>query len=110
MKLLLDNNLSFRLALRLRDLYPDSIHIRAVGGREMPDPQIAAYAVANGFVAVTRDWDLLNLALTIYPTLKLIRLTNGNASNAAVEQLLRANRPLIESHFDRANPPPLFLP
>jgi predicted nuclease of predicted toxin-antitoxin system len=53
MKLLFDENLSFRLCRQLSDLFPDSNHVRLLGLEHADDRAIWDYAKANKFVLVT---------------------------------------------------------
>ena len=57
MKLLFDQNLSFRLVAKLEDVYPDSTHVRMVGLSEAPDLEVWNYASANGLTIVSKDDD-----------------------------------------------------
>ena len=52
MKLLFDQNLSWRLPQQLADLYPNSQHIREAGLKESADADIWEYAKLHGFVIV----------------------------------------------------------
>jgi predicted nuclease of predicted toxin-antitoxin system len=49
MKLLFDDNLSFRLCERLEGHFPGSAHVRLVGLTEADDGTIWDYAAARGF-------------------------------------------------------------
>ena len=40
MKLLLDQNLSWRLARALQDLFPDSVHVREIGLDRATDDEV----------------------------------------------------------------------
>ena len=40
MKLLFDNNLSPRLSAALADVYPDSVHVRALALQRAPDDEV----------------------------------------------------------------------
>ena len=62
MKLLFDQNLSPRLPRLLKDLYPDSAHIRDIGMRDSTDTEIWEYAKANGFAIVSKDSDFRRAA------------------------------------------------
>ncbi|WP_366635814.1 DUF5615 family PIN-like protein [Aquisalimonas sp.] len=57
MKLLFDHNLSPRLVGRLRDLYPDSLHLREIQLHTSDDPIVWDYALAHGFTIVSKDSD-----------------------------------------------------
>jgi hypothetical protein len=49
-KLLFDNNLSARLSAALADLYPDSVHVRAVELQRAPDDRVWDYAREHGYL------------------------------------------------------------
>ncbi len=53
MKLLFDQNLSFRLCSMLADRYPESSQVRLIGLDRASDRDIWLYAEANGFTIVT---------------------------------------------------------
>lgn len=55
MKLLLDENLSHKLAARLADAFPGTVHVDGVGLRGQPDAAIWDYAGQHGFVLVSKD-------------------------------------------------------
>ncbi len=57
MKLLFDENLSFKLCRRLNDLFPSSGQVRLLGLERADDRAIWDYAKANGFVLLTLDAD-----------------------------------------------------
>lgn len=89
MKLLFDQNLSWRLPEKLSDLYPDSQHVREAGMKESEDIDIWEYAKANGFVIVTKDLDFQQRSLLFgYPP-KVVRLRVGNCTVQTIEDLLR---------------------
>jgi predicted nuclease of predicted toxin-antitoxin system len=48
-KLLLDENLSRRLAPRIADLFPDSAHVGSEGLLQVPDMVVWEYAKAHHF-------------------------------------------------------------
>lgn len=57
MKILLDENLSPRLALALADVYPGSESVRECGLRGCSDIEVWRYAQASGFAIVSKDSD-----------------------------------------------------
>lgn len=57
MKLLFDQNLSFKLCQMIADLFPDSSHVRLLGLSEGADRALWDFAKANGFCIVTQDVD-----------------------------------------------------
>jgi predicted nuclease of predicted toxin-antitoxin system len=57
MRLLLDENLSDHVILLIIDLYPDSLHINALGLVSTGDGIIWEYAKMNGFMILSKDAD-----------------------------------------------------
>lgn len=55
MKLLFDQNLSRHLVGRLRDVFPESEHVTALGLDAATDQGIWAYAGEHGHVIVSKD-------------------------------------------------------
>lgn len=97
MKLLFDQNLSYRLAAALADLYPDSAHVRLLGMDQADDEIIWRYAKDNGFIIVTQDSDFNERSLVFgYPP-KVVWLKCGNTSTGYVLDLLRRQQPDIVS-------------
>ncbi|HWG42735.1 MAG TPA: DUF5615 family PIN-like protein [Gemmataceae bacterium] len=88
MKLLFDQNLSSRLVGQLTAEFPGSVHVRDLGLAAASDPDIWAYAAANGFVIVSKDTDFQQRALLYGHPPKVIWVRLGNCSTAAVTVLL----------------------
>ena len=89
MKLLFDQNLSFRLCSLLSDLFPDSRQVRQIGLDQASDREIWQYARANGFAIVTQDSDYADMSALYGSPPKIIWLRCGNQPTAAIEQRLR---------------------
>jgi predicted nuclease of predicted toxin-antitoxin system len=95
MKLLFDQNLSFKLCQNLADLFPGSSHVRLLGLSEAGDPALWDYAEVNGFAIVSQDADFAEMAALLRPSPKVIWLRVGNRSTAAIAILLRRHADLI---------------
>lgn len=89
MKLLFDQNLSFKLCERLADLFPGSEQVRRLGLAEAGDRALWQYAGAHGFVLVSLDSDFAEFAALKGPPPKVIWLRRGNQPTEAIEALLR---------------------
>ena len=89
MKLLFDNNLSPRLSTALADLYPDSVHVRAVGLQRAPDDRVWDYAREHGFLVVSKDSDFHQRSLVEGFPPKVVWVQRGNCTTAAIIELLR---------------------
>lgn len=89
MKLLFDQNISFKLCNKLTDLFPDSTQARLVGLDRAADLVIWNYAKTNGFVLVSQDSEMFDLSSLHGHPPKLIWLRCGNQKTATIEKLLR---------------------
>lgn len=88
MKLLLDQNLSYRLVEPLQDAYPDTTQVRLVGLEHADDRAVWKYAREHDFVIVTKDSDFHELSLLFGPPPKIIWLKVGNVGTSAILELL----------------------
>ena len=97
MKLLLDANLSWRLASFLSEYFGECIHVNQTKlQKPAKDIEIWDYAAANGFIIVTQDSDFLNIFETKgYPP-KIILLRTGNKHNKEMGELLLHLKSSIE--------------
>jgi predicted nuclease of predicted toxin-antitoxin system len=95
MKLLFDQNLSFKLVRALSDLFPESTQVRLVGLAEASDRAIWDYAKRNGFIIVTLDSDFAEMAALMGPPPKVIWLRCGNQPTAVLEAQLRSQTDAI---------------
>lgn len=89
MKLLFDENLSRKLAIRLAHLYPSSQHVSDLGLLHSSDSEIWFYAGANDFTIVTADADFFDLAAQLGPPPKVIWLRRWSHPTRDAENLLR---------------------
>ncbi|MEQ1655377.1 MAG: DUF5615 family PIN-like protein [Nitrospira sp.] len=88
MKLLFDQNLSFRLVIALQAEYPDSQHVRDVGLGEAADEVVWRYAAEHGYTVVTKDADFHQRSFLFGAPPKVVWLRCGNASTQVIETLL----------------------
>ena len=98
MKLLLDANVSWRLAARLKLHFEECLHVDYIGLNIPPkDIEIWNYALANNVIIVTNDEDFLDFAnIKGFPP-KVILLKTGNQSNIYIEALLIKRKADIQS-------------
>lgn len=89
MKLLLDENLSPRLASSVADLFPGTVHVRDRGLSRSPDNEIWDFAAANDFTIVSKDSDFDELCALRGAPPKLVWLQVGNCATAEIETILR---------------------
>lgn len=91
MKLLFDQNLSFKLVARLADVFPGSDQVRCLRLDTADDRSIWQFAKSNGFTIVSQDSDFAELASLFGPPPKVIWLRCGNQMTEAIELLFRAH-------------------
>ena len=86
MRFLVDAQLPLGLCAGLAERGHVAMHVSDVIGGEAPDRAVAAYAVAEGCILLTKDDDF---ALRIrQPGLVVVWLRIGNASNRALAEWL----------------------
>ena len=95
MKLLFDQNLSFKLCRALADVFPDSMQVREAGLAEAHDRAIWDYAALHGFILVSFDADFAEMATLLGSPPKLIWLRRGNQPTSVIEALLRSQAKAI---------------
>ncbi len=95
MKLLFDQNLSYRLCRMLADIFPQAEQVKRAGLERASDDAIWDYARRNGFIIVTLDAELADMAALKGAPPKIIWLRCGNQQTAFVELLLRDSSALI---------------
>lgn len=100
MKLLFDENLSHKLARRLADLFPNSLHVRDVGLKTTDDPLVWDYAKNNGLMIVSKDMDMHDLSLVFGNPPKVIWIRLGNCSTSEVESLMRQEFDIIKTFYE----------
>ncbi len=82
MKLLIDQNISFRVVKKLQLLYPDLKGVKELGLMNANDESIWLFAKREKYDAIiTFDEDFFNIVMTKGTPPKLILLKTGNASN-----------------------------
>ncbi len=96
MKLLFDQNISYRLIKRIIDLFPDSKQVRELGLENSTDIEIFDFAKRNDFAIVTFDSDFCDLNIIRGFPPKIICIRIGNTSTKNLENLLRKKDDLIK--------------
>ena len=87
MKLLFDQNISYRLVKKIDKLYPNSKQVKEVHLENKSDSQIFDFAKINSFTIVTFDADFFDLSnLKGFPP-KIIWIRTGNISTKNLEKV-----------------------
>jgi predicted nuclease of predicted toxin-antitoxin system len=107
-KLLFDENLSFRLVPALADIYPGSAHVRELGLLGAEDSAIWAYAAEHGFLLTSKDTDFYDRSVLLGAPPKILWLRTGNSTVAETADLLRHSYILVHRFYDDSGA--TFLP
>jgi len=102
LKLLLDQNLSYRLLARLEDVFPGSTQIHRLGMEHADDTTIWRVAQEKGFTIVTKDSDFYERSLVLGFPPQVIWLKCGNVSSRQVEEILIRSREAIQIFLQEA--------
>lgn len=108
MRFLFDQNLSYRLVTDLKDLYPNSSHIRDIGMEESDDSDIWDYAAQNGYVIVSKDSDFHQKSFLHGHPPKVIWLRLGNCSTNTIVSLLSTHHNAI-LRFEQSETTSFFI-
>ena len=103
MRLLLDQNISFRVSKIISDRYQIVKQVRELGLENATDSEIWEYAKSNRFTIVTFDSDFYDLSVFRgYPP-KIIWLRIGNSSTENIAKVLSDNFELIKDFLTDSN-------
>lgn len=95
MKLLFDQNISFRLLRKIEVQYPEAKQVKELSLENSTDMQIWEYARVNHYTIVTFDADFYEIAnLKGHPP-KIIWLRTGNTTTTNLEKIFIKKRELI---------------
>ena len=97
MKLLFDQNISFRITKLVADNYPDAKHVSELGLENSTDSSIWEYAKSNGYSIVTFDSDFYDLSVVKGCPPKIIWLRIGNTCTSSIAKVLNEDWELIHA-------------
>jgi predicted nuclease of predicted toxin-antitoxin system len=101
MRLLFDNNISYRLSKRLLDIAPECLHVNRTGlASPAEDKEIWKWAKQNDYAIVTFDDDFEQLEILFGFPPKVILLRFGNTKSSSLESILRINWDFIQSFLE----------
>lgn len=98
MKILIDENISYRLVSRLTTAFPDTQHVKDLGLIHTNDHTIFKQARALGFDAIiTMDDDFQNILLERGTPPKIIWIRTGNCSTNFLSSVILRNEAIIRA-------------
>lgn len=96
MKLLFDQNISFRITAKLDERFKDSKQVRQVGLEDSEDTLIWKFALQEGFTVVTFDSDFYDISLINGCPPKIIWLRSGNKTTQEIAQIITSYHDIIQ--------------
>lgn len=101
MKLLFDQNVSFRLIKKIQDIFPEAKGVRELGLEGSADKEIWSFAKREHFTVVTFDSDFFDMMVLAGHPPKIIWLRTGNTTTKNIEQLFRKHEEKIKDFVDK---------
>ena len=98
MKLLFDQNISFRIISKLKQNFPEARQVRELGLENSTDYEIWTYAKHNDYTIVTFDADFYDMSNLYGHPPRIIWLRTGNRSTSDLAKLL-IDRSVIIQQF-----------
>lgn len=95
-RLILDENVSESVAVRIAPVFGAVLHARAVLGTGVSDDAIWGFARREKLVLVTRDGDFERMSMMYGPPPKVVWVGEHNIRNAKLAELLVARKPAID--------------
>lgn len=104
MRLLFDEQLSEALVELVRDVFPESLHVRELGAGGATDPIVWQLAREQDCLLVTKDEDFHRLSVLRGAPPKVVWIRLGNCTTADISALLHQHHSAIEqfAHQDEA--------
>ncbi len=103
MKLLFDQNISFRIIQKLQSDFPNSSQVRELNLEDTSDIDIWSYAKENGFTIVTFDTDFADIANIKGCPPKIIWLRTGNLTTSNIVKILRKHQIVLREFIQGAD-------
>ena len=100
MKLLFDQNISFRIVQKVQDLLPLSSQVRLLGLENSEDYELWDYAKENDYSIVTFDTDYYDISLIRGTPPKIIWLRIGNTSTDNLVRCMQRNYDLMKEFVE----------
>jgi predicted nuclease of predicted toxin-antitoxin system len=87
-KLLLDQNISYRLVNKIISMFPETEQVKRLGLENKPDREIWDFAKKENYTIVTFDSDFYDMSLLLGHPPKVIWLKLGNTTTKNIESIL----------------------
>jgi predicted nuclease of predicted toxin-antitoxin system len=101
MKLLFDQNISYRLVKRIKEFFPEAKQVRELNLENKTDRQIWDFAKKNGYTIVTFDIDFYDLSNLLGLPPKVILLKTGNRKTIELSEILSSKVDIISEFLTK---------
>jgi predicted nuclease of predicted toxin-antitoxin system len=101
MHLLFDEQLSDALPAMLADVFPGSLHVRALVGIGASDERVWELAIEHACLLVSKDEDFHRLSVLRGAPPKVVWVRLGNSTSEAVAALLRRHESALRVFADQ---------
>ena len=102
MKLLFDQNISFRVLIKLKHLFPDCDQVRTLQLENKSDIEIWRFSKENGYTIVTFDADFYDMVTLYGHPPKVIWLRTGNITTENLISVITSHAEIIQSFLQDA--------
>jgi predicted nuclease of predicted toxin-antitoxin system len=99
-KLLFDQNISFKIVRLIGETFPESKQVNHVGLSNASDYQIFEFARTNHYTIVTFDSDFIDLSLVKGTPPKIIWFRTGNLTTNSISARLLNRQELIKNFLE----------
>ena len=99
MRLLFDQNFSFRILPLLPDAFQDSVTVNSQGLTDKTDREIWEFARAHGYTIVTQDSDFHDLTVLYGHPPKVIWIRTGNLSTAQIADIISRQQNSLQEFY-----------
>ena len=96
MRLLFDQNISFRIISKLQDVFPEAKQVRELGLENSTDREIWEYAKSKDYSIVTFDADFYDMSNLYGHPPRIIWLRTGNRKTSDLAKLLTDRSVIIQ--------------
>jgi predicted nuclease of predicted toxin-antitoxin system len=103
MKLLLDENISFRIKYQIGYLFDEIIHVSSLQDSPLTDNQIWEFAEKNNFIILTNDRDFEEMSIFRGIPPKVIIVKTGNLNKNILADKIKNNIANIEKFTNDSN-------
>ena len=96
MRLLFDQNISFRILSKIKNYFPEAKQVRELGIENYSDIEIWKFAKENNYTIVTFDGDFYDLSTFKGFPPKIIWLRFGNTKTDFIAEIINSRNSIIK--------------